>query len=67
MNLRLLKDQCLENATCVGAPPWTKPVDEQVVDLSHKAVYAFATGSSLAPPIRRSSALAGWLGKVVKR
>jgi hypothetical protein len=44
MNLRLLNDQTLENATGVGAPPWTWPVDEQVIDLLHKAIYAFATG-----------------------
>ena len=46
MNLRLLNDQTLENATGVGAPPWTWPIDEQVVDLLHKAVYAFATGAA---------------------
>src|SRR5918997_7195905 len=45
LNLRLLNDQTLENATGVGAPPWTWPVDEQVIDLLHKAVYAFATGA----------------------
>ena len=45
MNLRLLNDQTLENATGVGAPPWTWPVDEQVIDLLHKAVYAFAAGA----------------------
>jgi len=44
LNLRLLNDQTLENATGVGAPPWTWPEDEQVIDLVHKAVYAFATG-----------------------
>jgi len=44
MNLRLINDQTLENATGVGAPPWTWPRDEQVIDLTHKAVYAFATG-----------------------
>lgn len=44
MNLRLANDQTLENATQVGAPPWTWPVDEQAIDLLHKAVYAFATG-----------------------
>jgi hypothetical protein len=43
-NLRLLNDQTLENATGVGAPPWTWPVDEQVIDLLHKGVYAFITG-----------------------
>ncbi len=46
LNLRLLNDQTLENATGVGAPPWTWPVDEQVVDILHKAVYAFATGAA---------------------
>ncbi|AFZ66793.1 hypothetical protein [Deinococcus peraridilitoris] len=44
LNLRLLNDQTLENATGVGAPPWTWPVDEQVVDLLHKTMYAFVTG-----------------------
>jgi hypothetical protein len=44
MNLRLLNDQTWENATGVGAPPWTWPVDEQVIDLLHKGVYAFVTG-----------------------
>jgi hypothetical protein len=45
LNLRLLNDQTLENATGVGAPPWTWPDDEQVFDLAHKAVYAFVTGA----------------------
>jgi hypothetical protein len=45
LNLRLLNDQTFENATGVGAPPWTWPVDEQAIDLLHKAVYAFATGA----------------------
>jgi hypothetical protein len=44
LNLRLLNDQTLENATGVGAPPWTRPVDEQVIDLLHKGIYAFTTG-----------------------
>ena len=43
-NLRLLNDQTLENATGVGSPPWTWPVDEQVIDLTHKAIYGFTTG-----------------------
>jgi len=46
MNLRLLNDQTWENATGVGAPPWTWPVDEQVVDILHKAIYAYATGAA---------------------
>jgi hypothetical protein len=45
MDLRLLNDQTLENATRVGAPPWTWPVDEQVIDLVHKGIYAFAAGA----------------------
>jgi hypothetical protein len=44
LNLRLLNDQSLENATGVGAPPWTWPRDEQAVDIAHKAVYAFVAG-----------------------
>jgi hypothetical protein len=45
LNLRLLNDQTLENATGVGAPPWTWPVNEQIIDLIHKGVYAFVTGA----------------------
>lgn len=45
MNMRLLNDQTLENATGVGALPWTWPLDEQVIDLVHKGVYAFVTGA----------------------
>jgi hypothetical protein len=43
-NLRLLNDQTLENGTGVGSPPWTWPIDEQVIDLTHKAIYGFTTG-----------------------
>jgi len=42
--LRLTVDQTLENATGVGAPPWTWPRDELVIDVAHKAVYALVTG-----------------------
>jgi hypothetical protein len=45
MNLRLLNDQTLENATGVGALPWTWPKDEQVIDLIHKGIYAFVAGA----------------------
>src|ERR671912_1859338 len=45
MNLRLLNDQTFENATGVGAPPWTWPMDEQAIDLLHKGVYAFVPGA----------------------
>ena len=44
MHLRLLNDQTLENLTGVGAQPWTWPIDEQIIDLVHKATYAIATG-----------------------
>jgi hypothetical protein len=43
--VRLTSDQLLENATGVGAPPWTWPRRELAVDLLHKTVYGFATGA----------------------
>ncbi|MEU0052627.1 hypothetical protein [Streptomyces sp. NPDC006309] len=43
--VRLTNDQILENATGVGAPPSTWPRKELVLDVLHKAVYAFATGA----------------------
>ena len=43
--IRLSVDQTLENATGVGAPPWTWPRDELAIDIVHKAVYAFVTGA----------------------
>ncbi|MFV0138114.1 hypothetical protein ACLGIH_34000 [Streptomyces sp. HMX87] len=43
--VRVTSDQILENATGAGAPPQTWPRRELVVDLLHKAVYAFATGA----------------------
>jgi len=42
--VRLANDQTLENVTGQGAPPWTWPRDELVVDTLHKAIYAFTTG-----------------------
>jgi hypothetical protein len=64
MNLRLLNDQSLENATGVGAPPWTWPKDEQVIDLLHKGIYAFVTGAIadrlIAGPERPSVPREGW-------
>lgn len=41
---RLTNDQILENATGVGAPPWTWPRDELAIDLCHKTTYGFTTG-----------------------
>lgn len=64
MNLRLLNDQVLENATGVGAPPWTWPKDEQVIDLMHKGIYAFVTGavadSIISGPDRHPDKREGW-------
>ncbi|WP_246214583.1 hypothetical protein [Modestobacter muralis] len=44
-SVRLAVDQTLENATGVGAPPWTWSRQDQVVDVAGKAVYAFVTGA----------------------
>lgn len=41
---RLSFDQTVENLTGAGAPPSSWPVQEQVVDVLHKAVYSVATG-----------------------
>ena len=68
-NLRLTFDQTLENATGVGAPPWTWPRDELVIDVGHKAVYSFVTGAltdALVTPQRRSSARRWALGARLK-
>ena len=43
--MRLAIDQTLENRTGVGAPPLSWPRRELVIDVAHKAVYAFATGA----------------------
>ena len=43
--VRLATDQTLENGTGVGAPPWTWPRDELVIDVLHKTVYALVTGA----------------------
>lgn len=42
--VRLLTDQTLENWTGAGALPWTWPINEQIIDIIHKGIYAFATG-----------------------
>lgn len=42
---RLSTDQTLENATGSGSPPWTWPRRELAIDVAHKAVYSFVTGS----------------------
>lgn len=42
--LPLCADQTLENATGVGAPARTWPRREEVIDVTHEAVYAVITG-----------------------
>ena len=41
---RLAFDQTVENVTGAGASPRSWPVEEQVVDVLHKAVYSTVTG-----------------------
>src|SRR3954469_833891 len=68
-NLRLSFDQTLENLTGAGAPPWTWPRDELMIDLSHKALYAFVTGAlsdMLVAPTPASSARRPALGRRLK-
>jgi hypothetical protein len=68
-NLRLSFDQTLENATGVGAPPWTWPRDELVIDVSHKALYSLVTGAlsdALVSPAETSSARRRGLGARAK-
>jgi hypothetical protein len=58
-SLRLSIDQTLENATGVGAPPWTWRRDEFLIDLALKGVYALITGAiadALVAPSPSSSA-----------
>jgi len=57
--IRLTLDQTLENAAGVGAPPWTWPRDELLVDVAHKAVFSFTAGAvadALLEPSPSSSA-----------
>jgi hypothetical protein len=68
-NLRLSFDQTIENATGAGAPPWTWPRDERLIDLSHKALYALVTGAlsdALVTPVNSSSARRPRLGARLK-
>jgi hypothetical protein len=44
-SVRLATDQTLENATGVGAPPWTWSRRDQVVDIAGKALYSAVTGA----------------------
>ena len=68
-NLPLGFDQTLENATGVGAPPWTWRRDELVVDVSHKAVSALVCGvlaDAMIAPSAGSSARRRALGARLK-
>ena len=68
-NVRLTFDQVLENATGVGAPPWSWPRDELAIDVSHKALYSFVAGAvsdALVPPARGSSVRRPALGLRLK-
>jgi hypothetical protein len=68
-NLRLAFDQTLENATGVGAPPWTQPRDELIIDLVEKGVFAIVTGAladALISPSPSSSAKRPALGLRLK-
>jgi hypothetical protein len=68
-NLRLSFDQTLENLTGAGAPPWTWPRDELVVDVAHKALYSLVTGAltdALTRPAAGSSAERRALGRRLK-
>jgi hypothetical protein len=67
--VRLSTDQLLENLTGVGAPPWTWPRDEQIVDVLHKGVYSLATGAfvdALVSPLPTSSARRSLFGRRLK-
>ncbi|MBB3677604.1 hypothetical protein [Modestobacter versicolor] len=63
-SVRLAVDQTLENATGVGAPPWTWSRQDQVVDVAGKAVYSFVTGAVadrlVAPARGRSGSRGLW-------
>jgi hypothetical protein len=68
-NIRLSFDQTLENLTGVGAPPWTQPRDELVLDIAEKTVFALATGllaDALIAPSPGSSATRPALGQRIK-
>lgn len=43
-SVRFANDQTLENLTGSGAPPWTWPRMELVLDVVHKTVYGMVTG-----------------------
>lgn len=42
--LRITADQVIEISAGTSALPWTWPVNEQVIDMAHKGVYACVVG-----------------------
>jgi hypothetical protein len=67
--LRLTWDQTWENLTGVGAPPWTWPRDELVIDVFHKTVFSLVTGAvadRLVDPLPTSSASRSAAGSRLK-
>jgi hypothetical protein len=67
--LRLAWDQTLENLTGVGAPPWTWPRDELLIDVTHKSVFSLVTGivaDALIDPLPTSSARRRLRGRRLK-
>ena len=42
--IRIMFDQIAETSVGVSALPWTWPINEQVIDVLHKGVYAVVTG-----------------------
>jgi hypothetical protein len=68
-NIRLSFDQTLENLIGAGAPPWTQPRDELVIDLLEKGIFAIVTGAlsdALIKPLPTSSAARPGLGLRLK-
>lgn len=44
LGMRVAMDQAVEMAAGVSDWPWTWPINEQVIDLGHKGVYALVVG-----------------------
>jgi hypothetical protein len=42
--IRIMMDQAMETSVGVSNLPWTWPINEQVIDILHKGVYALVTG-----------------------
>lgn len=42
--VRIVADQLVENTAGTSSAPWTWPINEQVIDLLHKGIFALVTG-----------------------